>query len=252
MRAVVLSNDEIIEFLNANFINTWVGNAELGHKPKWRAIIAEGHKCRPKAFDTNSPLIQTIIRGCKTGLKRGSPGDCFVISPELELMGRQPVNEYLEKNRIQGILYAAGYLLFLKEALQERFPGLGNVVLTREEPSRKVLNIFRTPAVVRSVDYTIIVIDAKAFEGGGTLTIDITVGEADGAGWFNLFTYDGKLSTEERGPEDALDSVWFEPDDTKQIRYRFDQGEIFKLAATGYWYNEKGSVNAFHARIYVE
>lgn len=38
-------------------------------------------------------FAQTIIKGWKTGKKKGSLVDSFVISPEFELMGRQLVND---------------------------------------------------------------------------------------------------------------------------------------------------------------
>ena len=41
LRAGVLSKDEIIEFLNDNFINTWVTNAELGRIQSLREPIAK-------------------------------------------------------------------------------------------------------------------------------------------------------------------------------------------------------------------
>ena len=64
---------------------------------------------------------------------------------------------------------------FSKSLWKETQPGLGNVILTSEHPSQKVLDTFRTP-ISGHHDYTIVVIDTKAFENGGTLTIDIELG----------------------------------------------------------------------------
>ena len=44
------------------------------------------------------------------GWKRGSPVDILVISPELELMGRQPVNELFSSGDI-----VQNYLAFLSK-----------------------------------------------------------------------------------------------------------------------------------------
>lgn len=203
-----------------------------------------------KVLDTSHPLAQTIIRGCKTGYKKGSPVDCFVLSPELELMGRQPVNEYLRENRIQGVLSPVGYLMFLKQSLHEKFPGLGHIVLNNEEPSQDILNIYYTP-VERIEDPTIVMIDTRAFENGGRLSVNINVGMGDGEGWFDLYDDDRKLSRKEQADEDPLVSTWIEPGDTGQITYCFDRGKIFKLSAIGSWYNKKGSINAFQAIISV-
>ena len=46
---------------------------------------------------------------------------------------------------------------------------------------------------------------------------------------------------------------WLEPDETGQLTHRFDQGQFFKLGATGaHSSSEKGSTNAFKAKISVE
>ena len=205
--------------------------------------------------------------------KKGSPVDCFVISPTFELMGRQPVNE---------LLFAGGntprrYLTFLQESLAGKFPGFGEdtsepppapdseafseldavmskdlkVILTSERPKQEVLNIFRTPKSGYQ-DYTVIEIDTTAFKGEGLLTIDISVGSADPKGSFDLYDGDTELPT--RGtPYSALASAWdILPGKKGTIKYRFDRGKVFKLGGTGSWFSEEGSINAFLAEISVE
>ena len=100
MRAVALSDEQNIEFLNETFINTWVLNTDMK-----RLRDAQG-------IDAISPLARTIIQG----RKQYSPVDCLIISPELELLGRQPVNELRGK--------ASVYRTFLVEALEGKRPGL--------------------------------------------------------------------------------------------------------------------------------
>ena len=100
MRAVALSDEQNIEFLNETFINTWVLNTDMK-----RLRGAQG-------IDAISPLARTIIQG----RKQYSPVDCLIISPELELLGRQPVNELRGK--------ASVYRTFLVEALEGKRPGL--------------------------------------------------------------------------------------------------------------------------------
>ena len=138
----MLSNNQIIEFLNDNFINTWVPNAELGRIHSLRELIAKKREREGQAFDTTHPLAQAIIKGWKAGAKKGSPVDCFVISSEFELMGRQLVHDLREDSERSESEY---YLAFLKEALEGKQPGLGNIVLSSEQPSQVVLDLFRTP-----------------------------------------------------------------------------------------------------------
>ncbi len=106
MRAVVLSNDRIIESLNEKFVNTWVLNTDMK-----RLREANG-------IDGMQPLARTII----SGWEQYSPVDCLVISPALELMGRQPVHELF--NAINNM--EAAYRRFLVESLEGKRPGLGS------------------------------------------------------------------------------------------------------------------------------
>ena len=240
--------------MNDNFINTWVGNAELGRSPRLREPIAKRREREGKTFDTTHPLAQAIIKGWKTGSKKGSPVDCFVISPEFELMGRLLVNEFFDDNWNKFKRRdEESYLIFLKEALDGKQPGLGNIILTSEVSSQDVFDVFRTP-IVGYQDYTVVIIDTRAFENGGTLTIDIETGRADAEGCFYLVDGDDDLPTAERVTKHmVLAMKWLEPDETGQLTHRFDRGQFFKLGATGvHSRSEKGSTNAFKAKISVE
>ncbi len=238
--------------MNENFINTWVPNCELGRIHSLRAPIAKRRERESQNFDTSHALAQTIIKGWKTGSKKGSPVDCLVISPAFELMGRVLVNDLGEDRERSGWRYDYEYYLaFLKEALAGKQPGLGNVVLTAEDPSQEVLDIFRTPTVGYQ-DYTVVVIDTTAFENGGMLTIDIKIGREEGEAAFYLFDGATELSTEEEKPKDILTWTWVEPGDTCQIIHRFDRGQFFKLGTTGgHWARDEPCINAFQTRISV-
>ena len=260
MRAVVLSDDQNIAFLNENFINTWVSNVELERTPNKQAFMAIRRQQGFKPFDRMHPLAQAIMKGWK----KRSPSDSLVISPELELMGRQPVNE------ISGD-WAEGYLTFLKESLAGEYPGLRerpqstnwetlvesgavavdglSVVLTGEKSKYEILSVFRTKA--GSQDYTVVEIDATAFESGGVLTIDIWVGDAEVAGSFDLFAGDSQ-PVPEFVSENALASATdIPPNERKIIKYSFDRGRVFKLQATGNS-SEKGEINGFLAKISID
>ena len=239
MRAVALSDDKNIKLLNANFINTWVLNTDM---KRLRAA---------KALDDMPPLTRVILQSWK----RHSPVDCLIVSPELELIGRQPVNELPSRNK------AARYHLFLVESLEGKRPGVGEkaqmplsssrgVVLDRIQPAVEVLDTFRYAAAPQ--DATVIRIDTTAFENGGTLTIDIQVGRADLVGSFDLFPGDSELLTEST-PQNALAQAWgIQPGETGTITYQFDKGQVFQLRATGGWVNQEGGINAFRARISIQ
>ena len=223
----------------------------MGRTRSLREPIAKKRQREDKPFDTTHPLAQAIMKGWKTGSQKGSPVDSYVISPEFELMGKKQICE-LEVNAGPGILPPKEYYqIFLKDALEGKQPGLGNIVLTHEHPSEEVLDVFRTPTV-GYLDYTVVVIDVTSFESGGTLTIDIKIGRDRGDGEFYLFDEDGELSIDEEEPKDALTGTWGEPGDTRQITYRFERGQRFKLGASGYWDEGEMCINAFLAKISVE
>ena len=241
---------------------------ELERTPNKQAFMALRRQHGFKPFDKMHPLAQAIMKGWK----KRSPVDVLVISPELELMGRLPVNELFSSGDI-----VQNYLAFLQESLDGKLPGFGEdtsqpspepdsepfseldaamaedlkVILTNERPKREVLNIFRTPKRGHQ-DYTVIEIDTTAFEEGGVLTIDISVGSAKPAGSFDLYAGDAELPTEGI-PHGALASAWDVPSNKRGIiKYRFNPGKVFKLGGTGSWSSEEGSVNAFLTKISVE
>ncbi len=245
--------------MNENFINTWVPNSELGRVLSLQEPIAKRREREGTTFDTSHALAQAIMKGWK----KHSPADSLVISPTFELMGRLPVNERYRQEPVQE------YLMFLTDSLAGELPGFGedtsksepldsdtvlnglNVVLNDVRSSQEVLNVFRAPGLGHQ-DYTVVEIDATTFENGGTLMIDISVGHAEAAGSFDLFDGASELPTE-GAPQNALASVYgVQPGETQQITYTFNQGQHFKFGATGDWFSEKGSTNAFVAKISVE
>ena len=249
-----------------------MSNVELERTPNKETFIALRRQQGYKPFDKMHPLAQAIAKGWK----KHSPSDSLVISTDLEVMGREPVNELIGSNMGQR------YITFLKEALDGKLPGFGegtsepqsmgeeaphnsdttslerslnledlNVVLTPRKHEREILSVLRAPGPPRQ-DYTVINIDATAFENGGVLKIDITLGHAEASGSFDLFDGGSELPTE-GAPQNALASSYgIRPDGNGIIKYGFDRGQVFKLGATGDWFSEKGSVNAFWAKISVE
>ena len=232
-----------------------------------RDPITKRREHESKTFDTTHALAQAIMKGWK----KHSPADSLVISPEFELMGRLPVNE-----RTSPYNGATGYLLFLQESLDAKLPGLGEessepqpkdwntffeaavesgaivddglrAVLTSKHSKQEILSVFRIPET-DTQDYTVVEIDTTAFKDGGILTINVWVGDAEVAGSFDLFAGD----TTELVPDNALASVKDIPTNQKEvIKYPFNQGQVFKLGATGNS-SGKGKINGFLAKISVK
>ena len=258
MRAGVLSDDRVIEFLNENFINVWVSNVELERTPRKQAYMARRREELSKTFDRTHPLAKAIMEGWK----EHSPVDCLVIAPEYDVMGKLPLNDFFDDCFQKDIPEEDAYLKFLEDSLGGKLPGFKdehsdspsnglNVVLNPEQAEQEVLDILRTPRYGYQ-DYTVVEIDTTAFEEGGTLTINIRMGTAKPGGSFDLYDSDTELPTKGY-PDDALTSAWDIPSgQIGRIRHHFDEGKVFKLGATGTWFNEKGSINAFLARISVK
>ena len=249
--------------MNEKFINAWVLNSALEPSPRKKATMAQLREHGFKPFDRRSPLAQAIVKGWK----EHSPADSLVLSPDLELMGRLPVND-----RQPPYNGAKGYLLFLQESLSGKLPGLREdvptnwdllletavesgamvddglrVVLTAEHSEQEVLSVFRTPET-DTQNYTIVEIDATTYSDGGVLIIDAWVGEAEVSGSFDLFAGDAT----ELGPANALASARdISTNQREVIKYAFDRGQVFKLGAIGNS-SENGKINGFLAKISVE
>ena len=184
------------------------------------------------------------------------PVDIQVLSPEAEMVIHQPDSKLpdskLRDDRIQRYLMlltaaANGEVIDFSSETEESMPELD---LSLGKELIEVLNVFRGPGNGYQ-DYTTVEIDATAFEQGGTLIIDIQVGEGEATGSFDLFAGDTELPTE-GFPDEALASAWnIPPGDTGQIRHPFAHGQKFKLGGTGNWFCEKGSTNTFIARVSV-
>ena len=181
------------------------------------------------------------------------PVDIQVLNPKAELIMHQPDSKLPHDNRTQH------YLTLLEAAAKGEVVNTtseksSNLMQELDSSSRKelmeVMNVFRGPGDGYQ-DYTPVEIDTTSFEQGGTLIIDIQVGAGEAVGSFDLFDGDAELPTE-GFPDDALASEWdIPPGDTGQIRHQFASGQRFKLGATGNWFCEKGSTNAFLARVSV-
>ena len=225
----------MIQTLNEKFINTWVTLRELSE-------LIEGAK---------GERVSLFARSIKDYYVY--PVDIQVLNLEAELIMHQPDSKLPHDNRTQK------YLTLLADAVKGEVANLSNgneeksateSDLNSRNELMKVLNVFRGPGDGYQ-DYTVVEIDTTRFEQEGILVIDIQVGEGEAMGSFDLFAGDAELPTE-GFPDDALASAWdIPPGDTGQICHQFTRGQRFKLGATGNWFCEKGSTNAFLARISV-
>ncbi|RKU29490.1 hypothetical protein C6497_06160 [Candidatus Poribacteria bacterium] len=281
MRAGVLGNERVIKFLNDNFINTWVSNFESGRKPSYREYIAKRYDGNAKSFDTNNALAQAI----KEGWHESSPVDCFVISPDFEMIGKLPLNKYLYDGHDWdgGRTRAENYRLFLIESIERKYPGFNtdnsfayliedgedtqeqenslnpyitglNVVLNSQQSTLDVVDVVRTHKAGFQQS-TIINIDTTAFENGGTLTIDIRFGSAEF--FTSCYLYEGDIQfPQERGQrydQSIANATDIPQNGTAKISYPFYHSQHFRLAlAVSEIMESKDSVNAFQARISVE
>ena len=162
----------------------------------------------------------------------------MVITHQFKLLGVIDYNVFL--SNLGGLRHTEAYLLFLKGSLDGKRPGLGDVILTVQQPSQEVVDTFRT---VTPGQYTVFALDATAFEEGGTLNIDIQIGRDTADGIFYLFHDDSKspktkkvldMEKNDGVVSDALAKVrCLYAGQTKKIRHPFDQGQRFKLCAIG-------------------
>lgn len=281
MRAGVLGNERIIKFLNDNFINTWVSNFEAGRKPSYREYIEKRYDDNEKSFDTNHALTQAI----KEGWHQSSPVDCFVISPDFELIGKLPLNKYLYDGHDWdgGRTRAENYRLFLIESLERKYPGFNtdnsfayliedgentneqenslnpyitglDVVLNSEQSTLDVVDVVRTHKAGFQQS-TIVNIDATAFENGGTLNIEIRFGSAEFI--TSCYLYEGEIQfPQERGQryDQSIANATDVPQNGKaKISYPFYRSQHFRFALAASEIKDSiDSVNAFQARISVE
>ena len=237
MRRGPLSNPEVIKTLNENFVNTSVLLRDLS-----------------ELVNSDATRVSLFAKTLKDHFVY--PVDIQVLSPEAEMIIHQPDSKLpdskLRDDRVQRylmLLTAAtnGEVIDFSSETEESMPELD---LSLGKELIEVLNVFRGPGNGYQ-DYTTVEIDAAAFEQGGTLIIDIQVGEGEATGSFDLFAGDAELPTE-GFPDEALASAWdIPPGDTGQIRHSFAHGQKFKLGGTGNWFCEKGSTNTFSARVSV-
>lgn len=84
--------------------------------------MAKRPKHKSKTFNRTHPLAQAIMKGWK----EDSPVDCLVISPEFDVMGKLPLNDFFDDCSQKDIPQEDAYLTFLTESLEGKFPGFAD------------------------------------------------------------------------------------------------------------------------------
>jgi hypothetical protein len=118
------------------------------------------------------------------------------------------------------------------------------VILTPQQPSQSLTSTLTTAASGHH-DYTVITIDARAFNAGGTLVLEIRVGDGQATGSFDLLP-DGVPFAETGYPQGSLARAYdLRPSGTVTLRHSFNEGAVFRLGAEGGWGNPAGTTNTF-------
>ncbi len=92
--------------------------------------------------------------------------------------------------------------------------------------------------------YNVHEIDLRAFGSGGLLLIDITMGDGECAGSFDLFPEGVPLPS--GSPNGSVAHKYDVPPGAKKtLVHQFAKGQVFRFGASGNWFSEKGSTNEF-------
>lgn len=92
--------------------------------------------------------------------------------------------------------------------------------------------------------YTIVAIDTTDFQDGGTLDVDIAVGQGESNASFDLFP-PGAAQT----PEGSVSGAYDIPAGSScNLSASFSKGKVFQLGAEGNWFSRKGATNTFTFR----
>jgi len=228
LRAGPLSNAEVINTLNAKFVNTWVLLRELPE-------LMDGVK------GSGTSLVATKLQQ-----NYSDSVDTLVLSPDAEVITHQPEMALPYRNRKESYLSLLQRSVEAFEAKRQLNPKHQPINLGRK--LKEISHTIRA-SETHPPDYTNVEINTSSFNHDGILYIKIHVGMGKAVGKFELFDSATDLTTD-GSTDEALTGTWnVPPGGTGHIFHRFQRGQRFKLAATSPD-SEKGSTNTFHASIY--
>jgi beta-lactamase regulating signal transducer with metallopeptidase domain len=92
--------------------------------------------------------------------------------------------------------------------------------------------------------YNVHEIDVSSFDSGGILLVDITMGDGDSAGSFDLFPEGVPLPS--GSPDGSVARSYdITSGESRTMVYQFAKGQVFRFGASGNWFSEKGTTNEF-------
>jgi hypothetical protein len=101
-------------------------------------------------------------------------------------------------------------------------------------------------------DYTIVLIDTRAFPNGGKLVMTVGLGSGGSDGSFDLFLEGTDIPTKGK-PDRSVAHIWdLGREHNATMEYRFSAGQVFQFGATGNWMSPKGTTNTFSLSVAVE
>lgn len=126
-----------------------------------------------------------------------------------------------------------------------------SIILTHEQPAASAAGELTAPGYEKQ-NYTVFFLDTTDFSEGGTLIIEVQLGDGESDGSFDLFPQDVPIPTEGRA-EDSLAALYdLKRGERGTMRYQFPSGQVFQFGATGNWFSREGATNTFTLTIRVE
>lgn len=118
------------------------------------------------------------------------------------------------------------------------------LILTRAQPSAAADGELTAPGYGKQ-QHQIIAIDVTDFSSGGTLVIDISLGDGESDGSFDLFPENAVLPTEGRVKNSVAALYDLKHGESGTLTYHFNAGQVFQFGATGTWFSREGATNIF-------
>jgi hypothetical protein len=98
-------------------------------------------------------------------------------------------------------------------------------------------------------NYVVFRVDTRAFANGGTLTIDIRLGDGASGGSFDLFPDNTPLPKTGRPLASLTGAYDVPPGKGAVLTYTFTEGRVFQFGATGNWFSPEDATNTFNIAV---
>lgn len=125
------------------------------------------------------------------------------------------------------------------------------IILTRDQPAATATGELTAPGYEKQ-SYTVFFLDTTDFSEGGTLIVEVQLGDGESDGSFDLFPEGAPIPTEGRA-EDSIAALYdLKRGERGTLRYPFASGQVFQFGATGNWFSREGATNTYTLTIRVE